>query len=198
MRFVRQKVWNAILTWTLKTSAITTCHGIVLCDANFNDEDDHLFVTRTKQALDLISTNDPRRYKWVCRHIRYILNVELNSSGSYFKSIGLCKLDFGRYRFEINEMWVLHQYASTIVHEATHGRLCAMGFRYKPATRARIERICHTEQRRFLRNAAHPNWEQISGKFDESRWDFVWHASKWHRALGLMKRWKQSMQSHNK
>jgi len=41
-------------------------------------------------------------------------------------------------------------YASTLVHEATHGLFYARGIPYNSKLRTRIEQICHEEEHRFL------------------------------------------------
>jgi len=42
--------------------------------------------------------------------------------------------------------------ASVLVHESVHLRISALGVRYEPAHRERIERLCIGEQVRFLRS----------------------------------------------
>ena len=44
--------------------------------------------------------------------------------------------------------------ASVLVHEATHLRISALGVRFEPAQRERIERLCVREQAAFLRSAS--------------------------------------------
>lgn len=46
--------------------------------------------------------------------------------------------------------------AAALVHEATHARLWQGGFRYRPADRERIERVCTTAELRFARQLRDP------------------------------------------
>jgi hypothetical protein len=66
--------------------------------------------------------------------------------------------------------WYLYCYASTLVHEATHGAIYSGYVTYTKRNRLRIEKLCHTEERRFLQNLDAPDrsWpDQIAGVFDE-------------------------------
>jgi hypothetical protein len=60
------------------------------------------------------------------------------------------------------------------VHEATHGRLESLCFFYTKATRARIERICTTEQRRFACRIASTAYDfsTLVPPFDETEWHY--------------------------
>jgi hypothetical protein len=146
--------------------------GIKLADLNWNDTDDAAFVEKTKQALDLIQQVDPKRFARVQRHIDYICNSVLVSGGCYWPG-KVCQLDFGRCRFAQNPEWSLYMYSSAIVHEATHGLLRAKGFTRTKRNWKQIERICHSEENRFLSRIESPWGERLrKPPFDPKAWDF--------------------------
>jgi hypothetical protein len=151
--------------------------GIRICALNWSDQDDDRFLRRTKQALDLIAATDPRRYQYVTHHIRYILNTELYTTATYCPG-GVCKIDFGRYQFNRNPTGYLYRYSSALIHEATHGRLLAKGFRRGHRNWVQIERICRAEQNRFLAACEPVYGAPLQIPFDPKAWDF---GSRWHR-----------------
>jgi hypothetical protein len=184
--------------WSLRGVITDTHKGIALGDVNFDPGDDAEFITRTKQALDLIEEKDPRRFRRVQTEIRFIVNKELNASGQYGRATRCCFVDFGRYPFHTHPDWYLLLYAGTIVHEATHGALCSRGIPYTLGNREQIERICHAEQHRFLMRVK-PAWrEYLVDQFDPSRWHFSWHASRWAKLQALFRRVRESRRMANK
>ncbi len=87
-------------------------------------------------ALRLIMTNDPARYDRIRRDLKRVL-LTLASGGQYLPRLETCRIgiDYVRRSSPL-------EVAMMIVHEATHARLWRAGYRYEPADRGRIERIC--------------------------------------------------------
>lgn len=170
---------------------------ITVVDTGFRTKDDTAFATATVEALRLIKTHDPRRFRLVQREIAFILNVKLLSAGDYVRSVRACRCDFSRYYFdkqhEHYEWWLVY-HASLIVHEATHGRLASLYFPYTKATRLQIERICHAEQRRLVARLPSERYNFVRdhvSPFDETQWHPYWNQSRWQYLLAQQRRiWK--------
>lgn len=172
--------------------------SIRVVDVNFNDTDDLSFAVTVKAALDLIRKHDPRRFRMVLRHLRYIVNVELISGGQYNHALRSCRIDFGRIPLDKAELysdWYLAWIACTIVHEATHGRLESRWFAYTPTTRVQIERICCAEERRFAHRLYEAGYEfalDIIRDFDPSPWQKYWKSNMRQRWKVLQQRIEES------
>jgi hypothetical protein len=187
-----------VLAWLLRELVQVTYKNIGLADVNRDKSDDGEFLSRTKEVLDLIERVDPRRFRRVQDQIRYIVNVELTSTGEYWRGNKLCPVDFGRLRLLKNPEWSLHFYAGLIVHEATHGMLYSKGIPYTRDSRERVERLCQLEAKRFMM-CARPEWaDQMFGEFNASDWSLSWYGSRWKRWRFLMKRIGESKRSANK
>ena len=74
---------------------------------------------------------------------------------------------------ELNEVFVrdeetsVAQIASVIVHETTHARLMRFGFGYEEPKRVRIEHICFSAQRAFVRRL--PNADELLTEIEETK-----------------------------
>ena len=89
-------------------------------------------------------------------------------------------------RSELNTIY----FATVLVHEATHAVLESRSIKYTPEFRSRIEKLCVTEENRFLKRLALtcPDLVEKFGqrKYDESEWKDAWnrtHTSKLWRTL---------------
>ncbi len=104
---------------------------------------------RVAQALDLIKTSDPLRYRRILRDLDRIVVAPLltGAKAQYSREINACEID---ERFILGERYAPELAASTIVHEATHARLEHMGFVYVEERRQRIEQICVGRECAFL------------------------------------------------
>lgn len=160
-----------VIIWTCEQSLVGEHCGIKLADMSRNETDGSAFVEKTKQALDLIRDLDPKRFARVQIHIDYICNAELYSGGRYCPG-NVCQLDFGRWDFAQHPDWSLYMYSSAIVHEATHGLLRAKGFKRTRRNWKQLERICRSEENRFLSRIDSPWGEQLRKPFDSADWDF--------------------------
>ena len=147
------------------------------------------FTGRTIEALQLVERTDPVRFRRIQRQIRFIVHAELRSGACYQRLGRFCFIDFTRYDFSKDHDWYLYSYASTLVHEATHGAVYSDYVAYTKRNRLRIEKLCHTEERRFLQNLDVPEraWsEQIAGAFDE-QYFLKYFSSNWRSRSRIIK-----------
>ncbi len=111
------------------------------------------FLPVVTKALELIQQYDQRRLKRLKTHVEWIFDQAHSGggfSGSYLPGIKACRIDF-----EVNPAVGDHlvhaaAYAGVFVHEATHAAIDAREIGYTPQNRAQIERVCYSEQNRFL------------------------------------------------
>jgi hypothetical protein len=166
------------------------------------------FAQATRAALEMIQRYDPRRFRVMEREVRLIVNQSLVSGASYDRSIRQCKIDFARYWVDADGHlctdpkaedyeWYLSRYASTLVHEATHGRLDSLHFAFTKNTRLRIERICVSEQRRFLAHLPQDRYdfETMVSPFNPQKWEAHWRLGRRKRILLLLKRQIENLKS---
>lgn len=127
-------------------------------------------------ALWLIHEKDPRRYARVKRYIGTIVNCKgIFAGATYNHQTKTCELEFTSPKSK-NTMWFSAAwYASTLVHESTHGWLTARGIDYTPDTRNRVEALCVLESSRFIKRLDLPPKARELMKpkitFDAARWE---------------------------
>jgi hypothetical protein len=96
--------------------------------------------SKINQALDLISELDPRRYLQIGRDVKKIwVSAAQPGIAKWMNELQMCILDrdyFCRDNVSASRM------ALTIVHEATHARLCKLKVKYTEDIRDRVEQIC--------------------------------------------------------
>lgn len=137
------------------------------------------FAATMQASLELIRTHDLRRYCRAKDHICWIVNAAHHhgaGGASYHPYLRRCKFDFSDFGWG-DTILVAAYYAGAIVHEATHGWLCARGLRYARSTRLRHERICHAEQNRFLKllDRRVPGVCKVWwSEFDPDDWNVSW------------------------
>ena len=179
---------------------------ITIANGAFRRDLDVPFAQATRAALEVIQRYDPRRFRVIEREVRLIVNQSLVSWASYDRSIRQCRVDFAKYWLDADGRmcadpetehyeWYLARYASSLVHEATHGRLESLHFAYTKATRLQIERICVSEQRRFLSHLPQDKYDfnAIIPGFDPQRWEANWQRGRWKRALLLLQRERENL-----
>jgi hypothetical protein len=165
LRHIMSRIFNRLLA----ASIVAEHHGIRLCDVNNNLNDDGPFISRTKQALDLILEIDARRFLRLQRTIRYIVNKELFSGGAYLPC-GVCAIDFGRYRFDLDENLAIFQMAGLMIHESTHGLLESKNLSHLRRRWVQVERICRSEQNRFLKRLEPRYGGPLQRPFNPNDW----------------------------
>ena len=131
----------------------------------------------------MVQDTDPRRFVRVRRHIRWIVKhiaFDRGGGAEYIAQTRACNIEFREPDSDSDYPYWIAWYASVLVHEATHGVINSRGIPYSPEMRVRIERLCVTEQNRFLRVLARSDPEtaaHLHREFDESRWYSSWHAT---------------------
>jgi len=178
------KSWLAIPLNVLQAlalrSTVQTCHeGIRISHLTMSDP--AVFVRATVSCLDLIRQSSPLHFRRLQRHVAYIADCAISGFAMYVSHSHAVKIDFAKYWRPEHEDLSLRLYAMTLVHEATHGYLCARFIPYTKRTRSRVERICGTEANRFLRHLG-SEWSQLHRTFSEDGWQIAWHASVWEKA----------------
>jgi hypothetical protein len=107
------------------------------------------------EALELVATHAPVRYRHLRRDFpRILVGATLNAGESHHK-VGICLLGFDTV---VGQNTTPAGLAMTLVHEGTHARLARAGFEYDEGDRPRIERLCVLAElilARRLREAAH-------------------------------------------
>ena len=125
-----------------------------------------LFFARVHRALALIERHDARRLARIRRDVALITGIAAGPS-HYHHSARAVVLSVPTLRAQT----VLHM-AMTIVHEATHGRICNLGVEYMEPLRDRIERICVQEEAAFARRliGGEPHAEAALRKLETPWW----------------------------
>lgn len=185
------KLLEKLRVWLCKRFLIDEICGIGIADVNCSDPRSSAFRIKTRQALDLIRTHDPRRFLRVQKYIRYIRNTALHCAGKYCSG-NMCELDFGRWDFSQHPEKTLYGYAAVIVHEATHGYLRAKGFGRTKRNWMQLERICRSEENRFLSRLAPPMCDHLQRPFNPGDWDFGSPLARVREVLRRRKEIKQS------
>lgn len=143
--------------------------------------DNNVFYNFIYDTLKIIKQHDEKRYLRVINELNWIVNTRRIKvdCGEYKHSIKLCSI---HCNFSVEQTLDDKIYfASLIIHEATHGYLASKGFEYTKETRVQIERICVTEQNRFLANIAdkHPDIsKKYIREFNPELWQESWNSSR--------------------
>jgi hypothetical protein len=121
--------------------------------ASVDDSDMAHVLRRVEEALRLISTHDPHRYRRLLRDLSRIwVRLIPNALANYNRAARACQLDT---RFVLDQTVGIPDIASAIIHEATHARLEHRGIQYQEAQRHRIESACRRQELRFARRLPH-------------------------------------------
>lgn len=151
-----------------------------------NEESGPTFVRVTTEALHLIQRVDPRRYRRIQREVRSIENGAMASRGAYYRGERKCRVHFSRIPAPRTDLpdrdyqWCLADYATILIHEATHGHFYSLGIPYTPKTRAFIERLCVQEEHRFalrLFEGDRQRADRLSPPFEAKKWERFWQES---------------------
>jgi hypothetical protein len=130
----------------LRFSTNTTVDGLWIGAFREKEEGEPL-LPRVSEALQLIKTYDPLRYKRVLRELERIwVCVLIGKVACYVASCRSCDVD---RRFVLS--YSPEQLASVIVHEATHGVLHRRHIGYSEALRERVEKVCVRQELAFVR-----------------------------------------------
>jgi hypothetical protein len=111
----------------------------------FNGDHDKEILRRVSDALQLIKTYDPYRYRRVLKEIGYLWVSLLPGAAAVFEiRLRRCVMDP-----PIVLSYSPERLASVIVHEATHGRLIRHNIGYPQELRRRVERVCMRQELAF-------------------------------------------------
>jgi hypothetical protein len=154
-------------------------------DASSRRESPEIFLRHTIDALALVERTDGRRFKRVLRHIRYVVHQKSHVAGQYDQRLAACVVDFERLNFPQGPAAALYVYAALLVHEATHAAIHHRRIPYKGETRERIERLCHTEEARFLRRIN----PQLGNRWLERAYDLDAYEAEWNLS------WRQRLRT---
>jgi hypothetical protein len=107
------------------------------------EEEGEVTLDRLRSVLELIAQVDQRRYQRMQRDLKRIVLMKAGGP-EYASETEACILSSGYVRD--GDPGVV---AATLVHEATHARLCKAGIGYGRSIRARVEQLCVREEMAF-------------------------------------------------
>lgn len=164
--------------WVQRKHEVGRFDSIILSDVRKTNDQ---FRECLLAALALLKTSDNRRFNRVQHGIGYILNCTLGEGGAqYHHDTRTCIIDFTDAAYEADpDLLVVYQ-ACTLVHESTHAVIQTRGIPYSPENRTRIERLCVTEENRFLlhlRQLRPDILQRLNRTFDENDWSSAWNST---------------------
>jgi hypothetical protein len=119
-------------------------------------------VARLGRALSLIERYVPHHFRHLRRDFAYIIVQRFACRGAYFHEQRACMVEL---TFTVNPEFSDAEVAATILHEAMHARLHALGFPLEMEDRARQERFCRRAEIEF--GMLVPNGERV---VERARW----------------------------
>ena len=120
-------------------------------------------ITRLEASLALIRQYVPHHFWHLQRDFDHIIVKRFACRGAYFYEQRACLVEL---TFCVNPDFSDAQRAATILHEAMHARLHALGFPMEMEDRARQERFCRRAEIEFGRLV--PNGEQVVARAEET------------------------------
>jgi len=122
-------------------------HGIpVIVNNTRPDVDTNDVVARLDRTLTLIERFAPHHFRHLKRDFAQILVERFACRGAYFHEQRTCLVEL---TFCVNPNFSDAEVAATILHEAMHARLHALGFPLEMRDRARQERFCRRAEIEF-------------------------------------------------
>ena len=103
-------------------------------------------IARLERTLSLIQTYVPHHFRHMKRDFSYIVVKRFACRGAYFHEQRACLVEL---TFTVNPEFSDAEVAATILHEAMHARLDALGFPLEMEDRARQERFCRRAEIEF-------------------------------------------------
>src|SRR3954470_22969890 len=103
-------------------------------------------VARLERSLSLIQRYVPHHFRHLRRDFAYIVIQRFACRGAYFHEQRACLVEL---TFAVNPDFSDAEVAATILHEAMHARLHALGFPLEMDDRARQERFCRRAEIEF-------------------------------------------------
>lgn len=120
------------------------------------DIDTTAVIARLERSLSLIERYVPHHFRHLKRDFAYIIVQRFACRGAYFHEQRACLAEL---TFTVNPDFSDAEVAATILHEAMHARLDALGFPLEMEDRARQERFCRRAEIEF--GALVPGGERV-------------------------------------
>jgi len=110
------------------------------------DIDTSAVIGRLECSLSLIERYVPHQFRHLERDFAYIVVQRFACRGAYFHEQRACLVEL---TFTVNPAFADAEVAATILHEAMHARLHALGVPLEMEDRARQERFCRRAEIEF-------------------------------------------------
>ena len=110
------------------------------------DLDTRDVIARLERTLSLIQQYVPHHFRHLQRDFDHIIVKRFACRGAYFHNERACLVEL---TFSVNPDFTDAEVAATILHEAMHARLDALGFPLEMEDRARQERFCRRAEIEF-------------------------------------------------
>lgn len=110
------------------------------------DIDTNAVIARLERSLSLIERYLPHHFRHLKRDFAYVMVQRFACRGAYFHAQRACLTEL---TFTVNPGFSDAEVAATILHEAMHARLHALGFPLEMNDRARQERFCRRAEIEF-------------------------------------------------
>ncbi|HXN76892.1 MAG TPA: hypothetical protein VN876_09660 [Gemmatimonadaceae bacterium] len=110
------------------------------------DVDTSAVLARLERSLSLIERHVPHHFRHLKKDFAYIVVQRFACRGAYFHEQRACLVEL---TFTVNPEFSDAEVAATILHEAMHARLHALGFPLEMEDRARQERFCRRAEIEF-------------------------------------------------
>ena len=193
MKTLVRQIATKAQVWLQSTSEVARFDGIILADLRSPKSRTPHFRDIILAALRLLKATDSYRFARVRRRLTWIVHHTLARRGSaeYRHATRTCAIDFLEPSAEYDSEFLTGWYASTLVHEATHGEIRSRGVHYTKQLRLRIEQLCVKEEQNFVMRLTitKPDLaERISYEFDASKWKWSWNATPMERFQTQMRR----------
>ena len=155
---IRLAVWQLAQRVRLAIAKWRTIQGVkVALEPTFDEEKNARALAGVEAALNLIAEHAPRRLGRIQRDIRFLWIRRTGYATAWFSAdTRVCVLD---RRYLTRSDTTPARIAATLIHEATHARLDALGLKYPEPLRARIEAICDAQAAEFVQRI--PDGESV-------------------------------------
>jgi hypothetical protein len=120
------------------------------------DIDTQAVIARLERSLSLIERYVPHHFRHLKSDFAYIVVQRFACRGAYFHEQRACLAEL---TFTVNPDFSDAEVAATVLHEAMHARLHALGFPLEMEDRARQERFCRRAEIEF--GALVPGGERV-------------------------------------
>jgi len=144
---VLDRLWKLLRDLSPSTVSKFEVRGIpVVVDNSRPDIRTPDVVARLERCLFLIEKYVPHHFRHLARDFNFIVVQRFACRGAYFHEQRACLVEL---TFTVNPDFADVEVAATILHEAMHARLHALGFPLEMEDRARQERFCRRAEIEF-------------------------------------------------